>query len=377
MKIGFAGRWSPLDKRSWSGTYYYTYQELKKRHEVATFLFKWPFYVREWLILKKQYGKLFLKKNVAVEFLNGYARYFSRCLDAAVKEKKIDAIFVPAAPQLIAYAKTDVPVIFLTDATFQQIQGYYNSYQNLVAFSLQQGINMDSRGFHKAAHCILASDWCKQSAVHDYGLNPERITVCALGANLDRIPSRSEILLQKRDAICRLLFLGVEWERKGGQIAYDAFLALKKAGVPVQLTIIGCVPPFAINEPGVEVIPFLDKHDAAQSERLYQYLKNASFLLLPTRAECAGVVFCEASAYGVPSITTETGGVPTYVQNGVNGFMLNIEEGGAAYAEKIAAVFNNTANYEQLRNTSRHRFETELNWAHWGNVFEQVLQQIK
>jgi hypothetical protein len=30
MKIGFASRWSPLDKRSWSGISYYSYQQIKK-----------------------------------------------------------------------------------------------------------------------------------------------------------------------------------------------------------------------------------------------------------------------------------------------------------------------------------------------------------
>jgi glycosyltransferase involved in cell wall biosynthesis len=376
MKIGFAGRWNPLDKKSWSGTYYYTYQELKKHHEVETFLFKWPFYVREWLILKKQYGKIFLKKNVAVEFLSGYARYFSKCLDEAVRGKNLDAIFVPAAPQLIAYSKTKVPIIFLTDATFQQIQGYYHSYQNIAPFSLRQGIEMDSKAFHKATHCLLASEWCKQSAVSDYGLDPEKITVAPLGANLDHIPQREEIILTRKDEVCRLLFLGVEWERKGGQIAFDAFLTLKKMNMPVRLTIIGCVPPFEINDRDVEVIPFLDKHDPIQSEQLYIYLKNASFLLLPTRAECAGVVFCEASAYGVPSITTDTGGVGTYVKNNVNGFMLNLEETGNAYAEKIVAVFNIKSAYEQLRKSSRQRFDDELNWEHWGVQFETVLKSI-
>lgn len=376
MKIGFAGRWSAMDKRSWSGTYYYTWNELCKRHEVETFCFKWPWHVREWLILKKQYGKLFLKKNVAVEFLHGYAKHFSKRLDDAVKGKHFDALFVPAAPQLIAYAKTDIPIIFTTDATFQQIQTYYHSYRNLAGFSLKQGVAMDKKGFQKAAHCLLASDWCKNSAVNDYGLNPANITVAPLGANLDHEPGRDDIYFQKKDEVCRLLFLGVEWERKGGQLAYDAFLALKKMNIPVMLTIIGCVPPFTISDQEVTVIPFLDKHDAEQSEQLYNHLKNASFLLLPTRAECAGVVFCEASAYGVPSITTNTGGVSTYVKNGENGFMLKMEEDGTAYAEKIASVFSNTSLYENLRRSSRECFEKELNWEAWGMQFERILSAI-
>lgn len=45
-----------------------------------------------------------------------------------------------------------------------------------------------------------------------------------------------------------------------------------------------------------------------------------NFLLLPTIAECAGIVFAEASGYGIPSITYDTGGVGTYVIDGINGF---------------------------------------------------------
>ncbi|MBK7121948.1 MAG: hypothetical protein IPH68_03555 [Chitinophagaceae bacterium] len=46
----------------------------------------------------------------------------------------------------------------------------------------------------------------------------------------------------------RLLFLGVEWERKGGQIALDTFYALQNNGMQVQLKIIGCQPPLHIKD---------------------------------------------------------------------------------------------------------------------------------
>jgi glycosyltransferase involved in cell wall biosynthesis len=376
MKIGFAGRWNPLDKKSWSGTCYYTYRQIQQHHQVEPFQFQWPFYMREWLILKKQYGKLLLKKNVAVEFLTGYAQYFSRALDKAVKGKGLDALFVPAAPQLIAFAKTDIPIIFLTDASFQQIQGYYQSFQNMAGFSLRQGVDLDRRAFRKAAHCLLASGWCRQSAIADYGVPPENITVAPLGANLDIIPGREDIYLSAKDDVCDLLFIGVEWERKGGQIALDAFAALQKMGINSRLTIIGCVPPFTISDPNITVIAFLDKHDAQQSQQLYTHLKNADFLLLPTRAEAAGLVFSEASAYGVPSISTHTGGVPTYVQEGVNGYTLPLTETGGAYAQKIASLFTDKAHYEALRHSSRQRFETELNWGAWGDAFNGVLKKV-
>jgi glycosyltransferase involved in cell wall biosynthesis len=376
MKIGFAGRWSPYDKKSWSGTYYYSCRAIEQHHEVTVFQFNWSFWVREWLLLKKQYGKKILHKEVAVEFLSGYARHFSSKLDEALKGYDIDVIYAPAAPQLIAFAKTTIPIIFLTDASFQQIQGYYNSYQNLASFSLRQGIDTDKRAFHTASHCLLASEWCRQSAIKDYGVDPVHITVAPLGANLDQIPDAYELDFTKNDETCRLLFLGVEWERKGGQIAYDTFVKLRREGFPVTLTIIGCVPPFPVEQPGVEVIPFLDKHDPAQSAKLYQYLKDSSFLFLPTRAECAGVVFCEASAYGVPSITTDTGGVPTYVKNDENGYMLPLSAGADEFAQQIKTVFEDRNRFKSLREKSRIRFEKYLNWDAWVNEFNVIAAKL-
>ncbi|TSA49979.1 MAG: glycosyltransferase [Sphingobacteriales bacterium] len=42
--------------------------------------------------------------------------------------------------------------------------------------------------------------------------------------------------------------------------------------------------------------------------------------MVPSRAECYGIVFAEASSYGLPSVSTDTGGVSAVVKEGVNVF---------------------------------------------------------
>ncbi|MBK7121947.1 MAG: glycosyltransferase [Chitinophagaceae bacterium] len=200
MKIGFAGRWSPLEKNAWSGTYFYAYQAIKKNFDVQYFHYKWPWYIREQLIFHKQFQKLHNRK-VAVEFLQGYARWFSKQLEKELRIMKPDILFVPGAPQLIAYCKTSVPIIYMADATFQQLQGYYDSFSNLAPYNIQQGIELDRKAFDNAAHCMLASDWAKQSAVTDYRIHEKKITVQPLGANLDIIPAVSE-LKKEKNKIC-------------------------------------------------------------------------------------------------------------------------------------------------------------------------------
>lgn len=374
MKIGFAGRWSPLEKNAWSGTYFYACRAIEKNFDVQYFHYKWPWYIREQLIFHKQIQKLHNRK-VAVEFLQGYARWFSKQLEKELRQAKPDILFVPGAPQLIAYCKTSVPIIYMADATFQQLQGYYDSFSNLATYNIQQGIELDRKAFDNAAHCMLASDWAKQSAVTDYHIHEKKITVQPLGANLDIIPAVSE-LKKEKNKICRLLFLGVEWERKGGQIALDTFYALQNKGMQVQLNIIGCQPPLHIKDKNVTVIPFMNKKIKEEAQQLYNILLQTDFLLLPTRAECAGVVFCEAGAFGIPSITTDTGGVSTYVQNGINGFTLPLSSGAGAYAEKILGLYANDDSYRLLCTNSRNEFETRLNWDAWGKSFCRIAEDL-
>jgi glycosyltransferase involved in cell wall biosynthesis len=373
MKIGFAGRWNPLDKTAWSGTYYHAYQAIKKYYPVETFYYKWPWHIRERLILHKQVQKLSHKK-AAVEYLKGYAKYFSGRLEKELLKRKVDLLFVPAAPQLIAYCKTNVPIIYMTDATFFQLQGYYPLFRDIAQYNIDQGVAVDKMAFENATHCMLASEWTKQSAA-DYNIPVEKMTVAALGANIDTIPSAHEIKKEKNKT-CRLLFIGVEWERKGGQIALDAFYTLQKKGFPVHLTIIGCNPPVNIDDENVTIIPFINKHNEKEAAELYNIIRGSDFLLLPTRAECAGVVFCEASAFGVPSITTNTGGVGTYVQDGVNGFTLPLSAAAGEYAAKIQELFTDNEAYRQLCISSRKKYEADLNWDSWGRSFNAIAEKI-
>lgn len=374
MKIGFAGRWSPLDKKAWSGTYYSSYRQISRHYEVLPFFYKWPFYVREYLVWHKQVQKLRGKK-VAVEFLRGYAKYFSKQLEKDMLKNKVDVIFSPGATQLLAYCNTNIPIIYMTDATFQQLQSYYDSFANLAAYNIKQGIALDKSTFKKAAHCMLASEWTKASAINDYGIDEKKITVAPLGPNIDILPPANEIT-KEWGRQCNLLFLGVEWERKGGQLALDAFYALRKNHVAATLTIIGCVPPFPLDDRDIMVIPFLNRDKPEEAQHLSAIIKKSHFLLLPTRAECAGVVFCEAGAYGMPSISTDTGGVSSYVANGVNGITLPLSAGAEAYAQKIQEIYSNETVYNMYCSNSRRRFEETLNWDTWGETFKHIVTSL-
>jgi glycosyltransferase involved in cell wall biosynthesis len=98
-------------------------------------------------------------------------------------------------------------------------------------------------------------------------------------------------------------------------------------------------------------------------------------LFLPTRADFFGIVFSEASAYGLPSVSTDTGGVSGAVRDGVNGLLLPISAGPDDYANAITKLFSDEASYRDLARSARAEYESRLNWDAWGATVSNLIQK--
>ena len=74
-------------------------------------------------------------------------------------------------------------------------------------------------------------------------------------------------------------------------------------------------------------------------------------MFVPTRAEALGLVFLEASAFALPSIATDVGGVPEVIKSGVTGATFPLSAGPAEYAVywKTCSPIINTIATNQLR----------------------------
>jgi glycosyltransferase involved in cell wall biosynthesis len=83
-------------------------------------------------------------------------------------------------------------------------------------------------------------------------------------------------------------------------------------------------------------------------------------------------VYCEASSYGVPVLSANTGGVAGHIAEGVNGFLIPFEDQGVAYADKIEAILSNPSSYEALRISTRNYYEQKLNWDKWSAEFIKI-----
>ena len=191
---------------------------------------------------------------------------------------------------------------------------------------------------------------------------------------MDREPDRQAVLGRNVGAKIKILFLAKEWQRKGGAIALDTLRNLEKMGVAAELTVCGVTPPSGESHPSMRVVPYLDKNIPADRDQFERILSESHLLLLPTRTECYGVVFCEANAYGLPVFATRAGGVPTIVEDGINGYLLPVEAEGRDFAEHIARASLNPETYRALIRGARERYEKVLNWDAWAQTVRKTIQ---
>jgi glycosyltransferase involved in cell wall biosynthesis len=377
LRIGFLSSQDASDRTAWSGILFNLHRALQQ-HAGEVEILDSPsesHFIRGLLRAISPANRFFGQNLGMMQSLPislAYGRFYRKKILAT----QCDVIVAPVASNEIGYLKTSVPVIYLSDATFSAMENYYFETADVSRVYLWQGNHLEKRAIQNATAVLYCSEWAANSAVQNYAASAGKVHVIPFGANIDSIPPRDALQQGSTDGRCRLLFVGRGWRRKGGQIAFDALIALRARNVDAELTIVGCSPPHPIDHPHVTVIPWLDQNIPEGRLALQGLYYGADFFVLPTRAECWGIVFCEASAYGLPIVATDTGGVSTVVQQNINGVLLPPSAGGQEYADVISAIWSDPARYQRLRRTTRERYESVLNWEAWGQSVRVVLENI-
>jgi len=361
MNIVFLSRFDLKNINDWSGTMYHVYNKLKEKHFIKIIGTE----------ILKQFST-FKKRNFSENTFipaEHYVQNLGKCLSDRIKVVECDLIFFGD----IFFNNSDFnfPYVLLSDMTFEQIIIHYKN-RKPDERHVEHGYNLERKALNSACRIIYSSEWIKQKAIEFYQIDPKKIEVVEFGAN---IPEPDNYSIDIACDFCRLLFVGMDWERKNGDLVLQLFELLKKDGFPCTLTIIGSVPNEDVEEDDdLTIIPFLDKSDPDDLKRFCQILSESHFLVLPTKFDAFGIVFCEASAYAVPSIAADVGGVPQAVKEGKNGYLLPPDSTAADYAEKIKTVFNDKEGYLKLRQSSRYEYETRLNWDVWGEKVNKILE---
>ena len=241
----------------------------------------------------------------------------------ALRRGPFDALFFlthnPAVMQQRAVART--PTLLWTDVTPALLDSQAAQYAHTVDSSRLTSFlkrALVKRTFNLAKLCVGWSEWARRSFVQDYGVPAERTAVVPPGINLAQWRPRARTFL---GGLPRLLFVGGDFERKGGSLLLDTFRQHLRGKCELDIV---TRDPLA-DEPGVTVHHGL----TAGSEALLSLYEKASVFVLPTRGDCFSIASLEAMAVGLPVVVCDVGGIAEIVEQGETGYLIPPGDGRA------------------------------------------------
>lgn len=373
--IGFMAS-NPLeDKRVYSGTMYSMAKALEGTGAKVVRIPVDSSSLLRKLYLKavKEVGRFFpsLKGRLSKRLV-WKSRIAARKLDMSIIEK-CDVIFAPMHSGTLFSLETSKPIVYLSDATFHAMIDYY--WFDFPQRDLEEGELIEKTAIEKAAALIYPCRWAADSAVNDYGQSREKITLAYFGPNLD--VSKISPHVFSFDGHLDLLFVGVDWKRKGGDIAVGACKWLNENGVDATLHVVGIksLDPSISSLPYVANHGFLNKNNPEEYSKIMSLYNQADCFLLPTLAECTGISFCEASTYGLPCFTHDTGGVSDYVLEGESGRLLPLGSTGEDFGRVIKNSVE-SGEMEQFSKGARRVVAERLSWDLWAETVAGVIEKL-
>jgi glycosyltransferase involved in cell wall biosynthesis len=239
---------------------------------------------------------------------------------------------------------------------------------------------MDIMAHKKAKYVVYPSNWAAQSAIAHYNIDNDKVKVINFGTTIDNTVSDEKFLKivnNKFKKNLKIFFAAMYWERKGGDIVIEVFKNIRKKLSDAELHIAGISPDFLKNEKNVYLHGFLKKDNPEEYEQLKDLYKTSHFFFVPSRAETFGMVFTDATSFGLPSITSNVGGIPEVIINGKNGFNFAFDNIIEKAEETILKYYHNPDLYKKLSFDTFAEYKNRLNWDVAGKQFQKLLLKIK
>lgn len=250
------------------------------------------------------------------------------------------------------------------DCTHRQSAVHWPAWNPLTGEQLARWYRQERSAYHRAAHLFAFSEPTRQSLIQDYGVAADKVTTTGAGINLDELPE-----LTGSAQAPTILFIGNDFVRKGGLVLLEAFRAVRRAIPTARLQLVGTAPAIARQE-GVDVLGRI--WDRAEIVRLY---RQASVFAVPSYFDPLPLVLLEAMAFGLPTVSSHSCGIPEIVEDGRTGKLVQAGD-VAALATALIDTLSDPVAAGRAGRAGRSRVERLYTWDAVVDRMAPALQQI-
>jgi glycosyltransferase involved in cell wall biosynthesis len=224
-------------------------------------------------------------------------------------------------------------------------------------------LNLERDMYAGAAHVFAMGVPTRDSLLADYGLDPSLITVVGGGLNLAGLPPPHQLPPEPT-----VLFVGRDFERKGGDRLLRAFQIVRRELADATLHIVGVRRQFG--QPGV-----ISHGKLSDREQLVALYRQARVFCMPSRYEPWGLVFPEAMAYGIPCIGSTVQSIPDILGHGEAGMLVSPDDPDGL-AAALLQLLTDDAVAREIGAAGRRRVQQLHTWDHVADRMAPALLQV-
>ncbi|MFN0072761.1 MAG: glycosyltransferase family 4 protein, partial [Chloroflexota bacterium] len=185
----------------------------------------------------------------------------------------------------------------VTPRQYDELGEFYDHQSDGDSPSARLKHQLNCWAFAHACRVVAWSHWVRDSLIDDYAVPPGRIDVIPPGVDLSAWEQPRQ---RGADQLPHILFVGGDFERKGGNLLLDWFERQGRGLCELDIVTRSDVAP---------------RHDVRihrtiqpNSELARRLFHQADIFVLPSLGECFGIAAIEAMAAGIPVVMTRVGG---------------------------------------------------------------------
>lgn len=343
--LNFLVCWGKNKETAWSGTNYSIFKALSKYYAIN----EYP--IKSTGIIFKILRRLFRMDSFKISYI--IRRYYSLkyrnlrgntfqfeevCGDTADRNT---FIYMDLNVSYIKYMYENLPSVFAVSA-----------YQNVKYDSICKRSIVQDKYLKSCSAVFTMGHWLKDHLVCN-GFNANNIYHVGGGYNV-----RNDLYKPQKKSGTKILFVGKDFNRKGGHITYEAFKILKSKWQDVELYVSGPVTDPIDNS--IEGYHFMGQLPFDEVANLYN---KCDIFCMPSYFEAYGLVFVEALSFGLPCIGRNCYEMPYFIEEGKTGLLLKNED-----ANELAALMERLLKDEKMKENVKAKRDYYLKEYSWDSV---------
>ncbi len=289
-------------------------------------------------------------------------------LQELVADQRLDLLFGVCISTALYGLRTDLPVVYFSDATSRIINETYPRALARGRARKSALLEMERLSLAGVTRAAFASPATLRSALDDLHVPPDRASVIPMGAHVT--PADPGSVRAPADPpsarACRLLVVAADPVRKRVDLAVRATQTLRARGIGATLSVVGPGTRLSRRAGCVESVGPLRLNDPADAQRHRELLRACHIQLLPSTGEAFGIAPAESAHFARPSIVTDAGGLPFVVAHDRTGVVLPVAADHRAWADAIGGLVRDPERYRRYSAAALVRAREELNWSAWA-----------